>query len=308
MTEPWEPPTEPYQQGGPPYGWRQDAPQPPAAPPYQDYYQPPAPPTRQRSSTPYLERDPYRELSAGNLEQEARQQSSGHRRAPDPYQANPQPYPDPYETPRQRSRETGEYRGSSRPVKRSNGLALAGAIACFIPVIGLILSLIGRARAKSLGGAGRVAGNVGIVLSLLFTGGTGFAVYKIANSTAADPACLSAEADARELATTLTTDEQALKSADDSGDKAKITTAGGKFTGDLQNLVAQLQDAEAKATHDDVRQAIRSLSADLSTVATGLHQVLSGDTSNESTFDQASNRLQGDGDAVDNLCGNLSNG
>lgn len=318
MTEPsWGTPPEPYQQpgqsyggqsyggqsssgqsyggqsyGGQPYGGQQ---QPPAQQ-GQGYYAQPDQSGRQpwpgqQPATPYLERDPYQQLSSGNLDQSAYQQQAGYGQQPQYGAAGyPQQQPGGYQPP------------------RSNGLALAGAIVCFIPVLGLILSIIGRARAKSLGGAGKVAGNVGIVLSLLFTGGAGFAVYKIGNSTAADPACISAESDTVKLSSTLNADAQALQDAENSGDNAKLQSAGDKFISDMKGLRQQLEAAQAKATHDNVRQAIQTFDSDLSTFLTGLQQVLGGDASGSTAVSQTADKLQTDGDAVDSLCGNVGNG
>lgn len=332
MTEqpPWGTPPEPYQQpgqsyGGQPYGGQPQ--QPPVQPQQgQGYYGQPGQQGQsgqswpgqgdpyasqpsyggyseqgnypgQQPAQPYLERDPYQQLSAGNLDQGAyQQQQPGYGQQPQyPYPgggnaAYPQQQPGGYQPP------------------RSNGLALAGAIVCFIPVLGLILSIIGRARANSLGGAGKVAGNVGIVLSLLFTGGAGFAVYKIGNSTAADPACISAEADTVKLTSTLNADAQALQDAESSGDSAKLQSAGQKFISDMRNLQQQLEAAQAKATHDNVRQAIQTFDTDLGTFLTGLQKVLSGDSSGGTAVTQTADKLQTDGDAVDNLCGNVGNG
>lgn len=243
----------------------------------------------QQPATPYLERDPYHELSASNLDQGAYQQQSGYGQQPGyPAAGYPQP---------------GGY-----PAQQSNGVALAGAICCFIPVLGLILSIIGRAKAKSLGGAGKVAGNVGIVLSLLFTGGAAFAVYKIGNSTAADPACISAESDSAKLMSTLNTDAQSMQDAENSGDATQLTTAGDKFISDMRSLQQQLTADEAKATHDNVRVALKKFDTDLGTFLSGLQQSLKGDSSGDTATNAAGQRLETDGDAIDSLCGNAGNG
>lgn len=194
------------------------------------------------------------------------------------------------------------------PAPGGNGIALAGAIVSFIPVVGLILSIIGRVRAKALGGAGKTAGTVGIVLSVLFTGAAGFGVYKLANSTAADPACISAESDSRHLISTLSADESAMSTAEQNGDKSALTTAGNKFTSDIQSLSAQFAKDKAKATHDNVRTAISNFQNDLDAFAAGLQQLLNGDTSNQNATTAAGARLATDGNAVDNLCGNVTNG
>ncbi|WP_051452145.1 hypothetical protein [Actinospica robiniae] len=344
MTEPsWGNPSEPLQQPGQSQGgWPQQ--QPPQQPPNQGYYaqpeqqgqqswpgqpdpnasqqQPPygAPPQQpsyggypdqggysgQQPTTPYLERDPYQELSASNLDQSGYPQQSGYGQQQPDYGQQQQPgypagaagYAQPGGWP-----QPGAY-----PAQRSNGVALAGAICCFIPVVGLVLSIIGRARASALGGAGKVAGNVGIALSLVFTGGAAFGIYKIGNSTAADAACISAESDSAQLVSTLSADEQGLQDAESSGDSTQLTTAGDKFISDMRSLQQKLTGDEAKATHDNVRLAIKKFDTDLDTFLTGLQQLLHGDSSGEASADAAGQRLESDGDALDNLCGNVGNG
>ena len=110
------------------------------------------------------------------------------------------------------------------------------------------------------------------------------------------------------LTSTLNTDGAALNSAKQSGDRSKFVTAANTFVGDIQKLKTGLDSAEATATHSDVRIAIQNLDTDLASFDTGMQQVLSGNTSNETATTQAVNRLQSDGDAIDSLCGNVTNG
>lgn len=53
--------------------------------------------------------------------------------------------------------------------KQTNGCAIAGLVlAFFMPLIGLILSIVGLAKVKSCGGEGKGLAIAGLVLSILF--------------------------------------------------------------------------------------------------------------------------------------------
>lgn len=192
--------------------------------------------------------------------------------------------------------------------KQTNGLALAGAITSIIPIVGLVLSIIGLARVKTLGGAGRTAGVIGIVLGLLFTGGIGFGIYKLVNSTAADPACLTSEADILSMDAKITSDESAMSSAASSGDAAQQLTAANALLSDLQAIKADLDRDVAKATHADVKAKISILDDDLGTVTTDLKLMIGGDSSVQSSGLTAINQMETDANAVDKVCSNVTNG
>jgi hypothetical protein len=194
------------------------------------------------------------------------------------------------------------------PPKQSNGLALAGAITCFIPVVGLVLSIIGRVRAKALGGAGKTAGTVGIVLSVLFLVGYGFAGFEIGNSTALDPGCLSAEAGMSRVDGALVSDDQALSSAEQSQDQTAMQAAANKFISDVKTAEGTLTHAESLSIHANVKAAITKANTDLQSVVTEFQQVENGDSSAASQLETTANSLTADGTALDNLCGNATNG
>jgi hypothetical protein len=197
--------------------------------------------------------------------------------------------------------------GGAAP-KQTNGLALAGAIVSFIPVVGLVLSIIGLIRAKMLGGAGKTAATVGLVLSILFTGGAGFGIYKLANSTAADPACISSESAASSMESKLNADETALTTAENSSDSTAVKTALDTMISDMQTIKGQLDSDVAEATHADVKAKLQAFDTDLGKLVTDLKAVENGDTSAATDLEAVANRLGPEGDAVDSLCGNATNG
>jgi hypothetical protein len=196
------------------------------------------------------------------------------------------------------------------PAKQSNGLALAGAITSFVPIVGLVLSIIGRVRSKALGGAGKTAGTIGIVLSILFTAGAGLGVYELANSTALDPGCLSAEAGMSKVDGSIDADDQALSSAEQAQNKAQFTAASNKFIADVQTAENTLNHAETLATHANVKAAIAKASSDLKSVVTEFQEVESGtgDSGAASALQTTATNLESDGAALDNLCDNGTNG
>jgi hypothetical protein len=194
------------------------------------------------------------------------------------------------------------------PAKQSNGLALAGAITCFIPLVGLVLSIIGFVRSKALGGAGRTVGMVGIVLSLIFTGGGGFLVYKLANSTLADPGCVTAETGVRNLLSTLEADNQALSTAEQSGDPAQLTTAEQKYITDMGSFKSIMDHSESISTHANVKAAISKIDSDLATFISQFQQLTSGSTSDTTALETSAQNLQTDGSALDGLCTNATDG
>ena len=192
--------------------------------------------------------------------------------------------------------------------KQSNGLALAGAILCFLPLLGLIFSIIGLARAKALGGAGKTAATVGIVLSLVFAGVYGFGFYKLANSTAADPACISSESAATSMQTKMSADSSALSKAESANDTTAVKAALDKMVSDMQSIKSDLDADVAKATHADVKVKLQALDADLGKLTTDLQSLENGDSSAATDFESVASRLTTDGNAVDSLCGNATNG
>ena len=74
----------------------------------------------------------------------------------------------------------------------SNRVAVAGAVASIIPPIGLCLSIAGLVRSKTAG-AGRTTAAVGLVLSLVFGVGYGFAISHAGGAGGSDPACATAQ-------------------------------------------------------------------------------------------------------------------
>jgi len=140
----------------------------------------------------------------------------------------------------------GYYGAPTPPKQGTSGLAIAGLILAFVAApIGFILSLVAVFKT----GAGRAGGRglaiAGLVVSLLIMAGATTAIVLAANSTLADPGC--------------TTGKQAI-----------LDNAGSMDQASLQKTIDGLNDAAAKAKHDNVRDAMKALSDDYTKVQQAL--------------------------------------
>jgi hypothetical protein len=197
----------------------------------------------------------------------------------------------------------GGYGYPVAPQNQKNGFAVAGFVLSITAVLGLIFSLLGLNRAGKVGGKGRGLAVAGLVLSILFGIGWGVGIAHVANSTALDPGCTSAEASFRSMLGQLQTDESKLTAdaANPTALQADLTT----FTTDMQTVKSALDSSLAKSEHQSVKDKIQAMDTDLGTVLTGLTALQKGDTSQLATFEAAAGRLQADGNAVDAVCSSL---
>jgi hypothetical protein len=190
----------------------------------------------------------------------------------------------------------------------TNGTAVTGAMTSFVPLLGLILSIIGLSKAKALG-VGRTAAQVGIVLSLLFTaawGAAGYYAYRVANSTAADPGCKSAAADYLRYNPQMEQDASAM-TAGAVGTPA-FTSAVKKYRADLTALIADFTADAAKAGHASVQTAIQDVSADLNQLDIGLGDLASGNYAGATHVMDLNTKLMNDFQHMESLCTSPGNG
>lgn len=204
----------------------------------------------------------------------------------------PLPRQHPYGQPRQPSGPPPYGSGGyyPPPVKRGNGFAIAGILlAIFAPVLGLIFSIIGLVKSKALAGAGKALSIVGIVLSLVVGVAVTTAIVVVGNSTAADPACISAEHDATQMGNTLNADETAISR--DASNPSALRTDLQKFQTDMQSLQRQLSGALGQAQHQSVKTRIAALTGDISALDSSLQAIGNGDTSQASQMNTEANKL-----------------
>lgn len=148
-----------------------------------------------------------------------------------------------------------------QPGPRRNRLASSGRVICFVPVIGLLLSLLGLLRAKAIG-VGRGIAYAGLVLSLVFTvawAAAGYYVYKIAFAKPSDAGCVSAEADYARYSAQFAQDAAAMTSGPVGS--AAFKDAINKYQYDLSGLMHAFDADALKAGHSDVNRAIRAVEA-----------------------------------------------
>jgi hypothetical protein len=156
------------------------------------------------------------------------------------------------------------------PQRGTSALAITGFILAFLAApIGFILSLIAIFRT----GAGRAKGRgfaiAGVIISVVIMAGAGVLVAVVGNSTQLDPGCAAAK--------------DAVLNGSDTPDAAS-----------LQSTIDQLNAAEAKAKHDNVRVAVKTLSDDYA-------QLLNGVKTGKLPTD-IEQRLEKDGTTFDSLC------
>jgi septal ring factor EnvC (AmiA/AmiB activator) len=194
------------------------------------------------------------------------------------------------------------------PVKQGNGFAVAGIIlAIFVPLLGLIFSIIGLAKSGARAGAGKALSIVGIVLSLVVGTAATFVaitlVNHVANSTAADPGCISAERAATQMGKTITADGTAISR--DASNPSAVQADLQKFTTDMHSLQGSLTSAQAEAKHQSVKTQIAALTSDINTLNASLQAIERGDTSQANAMIAAANKLQNDGNTLDSTCSTL---
>ncbi|HEY7325746.1 MAG TPA: DUF4190 domain-containing protein [Streptosporangiaceae bacterium] len=190
-------------------------------------------------------------------------------------------------------------------MKQGNGYAVAGVIlGIFVPLLGLIFSIIGLVQSKARAGAGKTLSIVGIVLSIVVgVGATIAVVNSVVHSTAADPGCISAEKDGRQMDGVGSADAAAMNR--DVGSPAALRADLQKFQTDYQSLQRQLFSAEGQAQHQSVKAQIRALSADITAFNSTLQATENGDVSQASQMSTVLTQMQKDASALDSTCSTL---
>lgn len=192
------------------------------------------------------------------------------------------------------------YGGYVPPEYQKNGFSIAGFVLCFLPLLGIIFSILGLVKSGKVGGKGRGLAIAGLVLSLAFVGGYSAIAVAVSKSTVLDPGCNSMRASFNNLNSKLETDVNKLTS--DSSDATAMQSDLTAFTGDIQTMKSDLDDALAQAQNQSVKDKLQAMDGDLATVLSGLKAIQGGDTSQLNAFEAAAGRLGADGSAVDSVC------
>jgi hypothetical protein len=190
------------------------------------------------------------------------------------------------------------------PPKQGNGFAIAGIIlAILVPILGLIFSIIGLTKSKARAGAGKALSIAGIIVSVLVMGGGATLVAVLANSTAADPGCISAESAAHRITNTFNADAAAMTR--DESNAPALRTDLNHFLNDVTTLQGEMTTAESQATHQSVKSQIAAVNSDLTTFSSSLQAIAQGDVSQVSQMESAASKVQNDGNALDSTCSSL---
>lgn len=201
------------------------------------------------------------------------------------------------------TRHVGEQRRRGR-----NGVAVAGALTCFVPLVGLVLSIAGAAKAKALG-AGRGVARAGIVLSLLFTlvwGGAGYYYFEVRSPYAGDAGCVSADADYLQYSTLLDQDAAAMTKG--VVGSLAFTFAVKKYQSDLSGLIRSFGADAVKAGHDEVRAAIQGVSGDLAQLDIELGNLAGRNYAGATHVMELNAKLMTDFQSLESLCNSASVG
>lgn len=190
--------------------------------------------------------------------------------------ANPYAQPqNPYGTP-EGMVPGAPYYGAPAPQGRS-GLATAALCTFFLPLVGLVLSIVAMLKTGPGKLSGRGVAVTALVLSILATGFWGFVGYKVGSKTSAlDPGC--------------TNGKTAILDGMSKFDKDAAASDQTAMTADIQTIVNQLNDAIAKAHRADVKTAMQNVRDDF-------NSILSGNAS-----DDLQTKLNTDAQQIDNLC------
>jgi hypothetical protein len=198
------------------------------------------------------------------------------------------------------------------PQKQSNGLAIAGAVlSVFFWPLGLVFSIIGLVKSKALGGAGRTAAIIGLVISTIFAvstiAGVVVLVNGVKNATALDPGCRYTEPAIAAFLPGLSTDQTDIDNDVASSDQAGLQTDSTKAIGDLQSLQSGFNQALAVGTHESVKAAVGVATNDVTALTTDLDslELDSPDSVSPLQVDTDFGTLLSAIESVNSLCGSL---
>jgi hypothetical protein len=156
------------------------------------------------------------------------------------------------------------------PQQGTSGLAIAGFILAFVfSPLGFILSLIAVFKTGAGKAKGRGLAIAGVIISVIAMGVAITVIALAANSTVADPGCVSGKA-------------------------AILDNSTNVDAASLQKTSDQLKSAAAKAKHDDVKAAMTALASDYDQLIAAMK---SGNIP-----DGLEAKLTADGQKIDSLC------
>ena len=198
-------------------------------------------------------------------------------------------------------------KGSDGGSGSGNSFATAGAITSFVPVIGLLLSLVGLFQSRGRR-AGKTVARIGVVLSLVFSaawGVAGYYGYRSAYAKVSDPGCVSADADFLGYSTQMQDDATAMADAAGSPGGARsagFTTAVRNYQADLAKLVADFDVDSVKADGSSLKTAIQTVSTDLTGLDTDFGYLATGDFAAATNLMDLNGKLITDFQSMESVC------
>ena len=139
--------------------------------------------------------------------------------------------------------------------QNTSGIAIAALCTFWVPVVGLVLSIVGMVKTGAGKARGRGLAIAALVLSIVFTVVYGLVAVAIGSKTSAlDPGCTGG------------------KTAIVDGSKKLIADTASPDTvkADLQTMIDQLNAAVAESKRSDVKAAMQAMSDDYSSALQGM--------------------------------------
>jgi len=150
---------------------------------------------------------------------------------------------------------------------------------------------------------------VGITLSLLFTAGwgvAGYLGYKLVNSTATDPGCISADSDYTHYQSVLQQDAAAM--AESAVGTSGFARAVQQYRLDLGALLSAFNADAVKAGATDLKSAIQDVASDLTLIDTELGSVAVGQYAGAANLMNENGALLTDFQHMESVCTGRSSG
>ena len=162
-----------------------------------------------------------------------------------------------------------------------SGLAISAICTFWLPLVGLVLSIVAVVKTGADKKRGRALAIVALVLSVLVSIGYGLVGAAIASKTSAiDPGCVNGK-------TAIIDGSKKLDGDQGSGSPEVVKT-------DLQSIIDKLDKAVADSHRSDVKSAMQAMSGDYTALLQGI---------NDGNLDpNLQNKISADAGQVDHLC------
>jgi hypothetical protein len=124
-----------------------------------------------------------------------------------------------------------------------------------------------------------------------------------------DPGCTAIESKTTEkLESKLLTDDTNLANAEKGTDYSAFVSALNNYINDIQTISTDMQQDAALSSRSNLKSAVSTFTGDLNVVISAMQSLLAGNysTTLDNNVNAALNRMDGDGTAVDTICGSTA--